>query len=181
MMKDTQNNMFLSIIYELYDKVRFSPVTKPEVKSNNIKFPFFFKEKEEDILDTMGINIFLRSLNTSPSFETLWEFCEFVRIAEKIFFYKNVPENNIFVEMNLTDSSEARKILLNTENSKIKFILTHNILSRKSHRRTRYSRRYNRYNTRSCRNRSSQASRVSHPSHMNCRVTGRYSQTSTDH
>lgn len=137
MSRDSENNMFLKIVYDFYDKSRFpKQVNETEVvkKSTNPISYIYNKYKNKDSDDKVDhldpVNIFVRQLRSSvPSFETLWEFCEFIRIIEKIFFYNNSPENDIYVEYDFDSKDQQRKIQITNDTREIKFLLTHSILN----------------------------------------------------
>lgn len=40
------------------------------------------------------------------SFNSIWQFCQFVRYAEKVVFYKNTPDNKLYVDSNMVDVKE---------------------------------------------------------------------------
>ena len=55
------------------------------------------------------------------TFEELWDFCQFVRYAEKVLFYENVmEENKLFVTSTLSDV-KTRKLII--KNDKVDIII----------------------------------------------------------
>lgn len=136
--QDSQNNEFLSLIYDLYDHVVF-----PEKKNKIItekRVGLFKKEIVERYpeLDHVKekISLFKLSLFTTvPDFNRLWDFCEFIRVCEKVFFYPNKPENYLYVEMDLNKHNNGvRKFRYSLERfdeqakSEIRFTLERDVL-----------------------------------------------------
>ena len=56
------------------------------------------------------------------SFKSLWNFVQFVRYAEKTIFYKNIPENSLYVDSDLNEVS-SRMFKISSDNYDIKFKL----------------------------------------------------------
>lgn len=136
MKHDSQNNMFLSLIYDLYDHVNFPK--QENIITMQKKKRFFKKEiiKYDSELEHVKekIELFKSTLLTTvPDFNTLWDFCEFIRVCEKIFFYPNMPENSLYVEVDLNKTvSGVRKFRykVNSDcvNAELRFTLERDIL-----------------------------------------------------
>ena len=63
--------------------------------------------------------------NTRRTFEQMWDFCQFVRYAEKVIMYKNTLNNKLYVDSELNDEV-TRKFCINyTEDVSIYFILSY--------------------------------------------------------
>lgn len=123
-------NEFLEIIYALYDHVRFGK--KERVEETRSGFSFINKKKKvhDPELDSLmeKVDQMLYSIKaTPPSFDRLWDFCEFIRSIEKIFFYNNSIENKWYIEYDLNKPKEERKFCYKTENKEMRFTLTHQI------------------------------------------------------
>lgn len=117
MSRDTQKNQFLRLLYDLYDCMKF-PKNEDiiiETKRGKGLLGFFHKkiEKKNIQLEIVQERLenFRRSLILNPpDFDLLWDFCELIRVAEKIFFYNNSPDNTIFVECEIgNNDSDKRK------------------------------------------------------------------------
>ena len=54
------------------------------------------------------------------SFSSLWQFCQFVRYAEKIVFYENIPDNLLYVDSDMLDVKE-RVFAVNNKSLKTQF------------------------------------------------------------
>ena len=138
MKRDTQNNEFLSLIYDLYDHVKFPK--KEDIVKTEKKVGLFKKETVERnvALDSIKekVDLFKRSLITvPPDFTRLWDFCEFVRVSEKVFFYPNKPDNYLYVEMDMNKrESGVRKFICNVNRfddrakSELRFTLERDLL-----------------------------------------------------
>lgn len=143
MNRDTESNEFLRHIYDLYDCIKFpekANIVVTEKRGKGIK-GFFKKEiikrdiRKEEVEEK--IRIFINSLVSSvPDFDRLWDFCEFVRVSEKVFFYPNRPERKLYVECDLKKAgSGERKFRIKSGYSEfgneveIRFTLEKNVLS----------------------------------------------------
>ncbi|MCM1215927.1 MAG: hypothetical protein NC548_15580 [Lachnospiraceae bacterium] len=131
MNQQMHSNEFLEIIYALYDHVRFGK--KERVEETRSKFSFFNKKEihdpELDRLVEKSDQLLSSIKATPPSFDRLWDFCEFIRTIEKIFFYNNSVENTWYIEYDINNPKEDRKFCYKTKNKEIRFILTHDIFS----------------------------------------------------
>ena len=141
-MRDTENNEFLKPIYDLYDAVlekdKYRDVHYAVSDPSSNPFIEIFQKKDkcivcytnvEEKLD--NIKFFISKVKNNPvTFDRIWDFCEFIRIVEKIFFYRNTPDNDIYVEMAWSGkSTNVRKMRINYEDSEIRFTLDHSILN----------------------------------------------------
>lgn len=132
---DTQKNQFLSLIYDLYDITRFPEkgnIVITEKKKGLFKREIIERNIELDNIK-QKIELFKESLTKiSPDFNRLWDFCEFVRVCEKVFFYSNMPENNLYVEMDLSKQTGVRKFRIKVPSdctkSELRFTLEKNVL-----------------------------------------------------
>lgn len=55
------------------------------------------------------------SMDDIVSFSSLWQFCQFVRYAEKVVFYKNTPNRTFYVDSDMLDVKE-RLFAINQDN-----------------------------------------------------------------
>lgn len=138
-MHNTKNEFLLSI-YDFYDSVRF-PEEK-ENTSNSVstygKKSIWICRKKTNDKDIALVSAYDKIIAFSnrlkkeiPTFERLWDFCEFIRTAEKIFFFKNDIDNKIYVEYNMSDDSEmsVRKLRIkDSDDYEIRFTLEKKIL-----------------------------------------------------
>ena len=53
------------------------------------------------------------SIDDIVSFNSIWQFCQFVRFAEKVTFYQNIPTNNLYVDSDMLDVKERLFIINN--------------------------------------------------------------------
>lgn len=114
----------LELVLELFNLHAYSDYNQPKKK--------WFKKKEESFENefntriTEKISRFIRYhfgidrrgedadyiRGYTLTFEQLWDFCQFVRYAEKVLFYENVMEDNkLFVTSTLTDV-KTRKLVI---------------------------------------------------------------------
>lgn len=114
----------LQLVLELFNLHAYSDYKQPKKK--------WFKKKEESFENTFNTRItekishftrfhfgidrrgedadYIRGYTLT--FEELWDFCQFVRYAEKVLFYENVMEDNrLFVASTLTDV-KTRKLII---------------------------------------------------------------------
>lgn len=80
------------------------------------------KEEIDDLLYKFKENEFIRPVCTndfrSPlNFDNLWQFCQFVRYAEKIIFFNNQPENILYVDSDMKDINNRRFRIKNKNNT----------------------------------------------------------------
>ncbi len=123
---------FSEWLYAVYDYARFKKL--PEMRYEDIlddkpekKHFWNRKPKEKKPLDVFisRLNEFTNDIDKKvPTFEDMWDFCEFIRIAEKIFFYENTPESSkIYSECTIGDQSSTRKFVLKYDKYDILFTL----------------------------------------------------------
>jgi hypothetical protein len=143
MKRDTVNNEFLKLVYDFYDYIKYNSGkdnTETKEEPRGIK-AFFYKlfhiKKKEEPTDSIYSRLenFSYSLRTVvPSFDRLWDFCEFIRVAEKIFFYRNSNDEVLAVETGITKNSGERRfrIVLNKDSKyyvELKFTLIKDLTS----------------------------------------------------
>lgn len=119
------DNRYICYIYDLYDIVKFNDNTK----ENNAKKKFYLrkqkneKSKLKEQLDRIeSKKKFI--LDNIPSFYDLWDFCEFVRILEKVFFFPNSSKDELCVEFDMSGKSKEAKFRIRKINYEIRFALT---------------------------------------------------------
>jgi hypothetical protein len=138
MKRDTVNNEFLKLVYDFYDYYKFPPEEKVvEVKKGEGLLGFLktttITEKDiarEELYSSLS-KMHKSLKNDTPTFDRLWDFCEFIRVAEKIFFYYNSPENDLYVEADITNAgSGTRKFRISdTElGTELRFTLDKDVL-----------------------------------------------------
>ena len=89
MKKAKKLNMFIDIIYE-----------KMEARTIFSKWIVYFKMKR-----------FKRVLSTcSPSFHVIWQIADFIKYAERLFFYDNSTKNLLYSSSNYADGENGFKI-----------------------------------------------------------------------
>ena len=117
------NNKFIFSFTELYKSVvsEVKSVSEFEYKSSK-SFPFRKQKVEIKKYPQIEINLdILKSLKEEKlnpngmSFYDLWEFCQFVKFAEKSFFYYNDPSKLFYVDSNIDDYNK-RKFVIKDEN-----------------------------------------------------------------
>ena len=117
-------NKFIYSFTELYKSAISEVVSTSDFKyKRNKKFPFK-KDKIEIIhYPVIEENILkLKSLKENViipngiNFNDLWEFCQFVKFAEKAFFYYNDPDKLFYVDSNI-DDMDKRKFVIKDENN----------------------------------------------------------------
>ena len=158
-------NRYIDIFDECYDKLNSvgRETTKMSLRRSSFKYRFMpqreFEKLEESTcksaidsaisdcqhkIDDFIDSDFLHSENNiSRSYRQLWEFCQFVRYAEKVIFYKNTLESDLYVDTKI-DAVDKREFLLNGDEFKIYFHLeskkdnildaNYNIINIKVHR-----------------------------------------------
>ena len=113
--RDSNNNKFLKVIYNLYDaKHGYFQDNKTEFARKS-KWKFWGKPAPVTVNKTLeaaleAVNEFRDKLTKEvPDFTTMWDFCEFVRVMEKVFFFENVPNNDIYVECDIGKSGNGSR------------------------------------------------------------------------
>ena len=114
------DNEFISFFYQYYidANASFEFLSERYLLTKKVKVPrfnhfkFITKEVSEnydgtkELLDKR-VNKFIddqfKDPNYNLSFIQLWNFCKFVRYAEKTVFWKNIPDNFIYVDSDLYD------------------------------------------------------------------------------
>ena len=80
-----------------------------------------YEKHEIHILDIYARHA--RSLSIKPLiFSNMWEFCQFVRWAEKVVFYRNEAENKLYVDSAI-DDLDCRLLVFHNDSINIRFKL----------------------------------------------------------
>lgn len=110
-------NKYINIIYEIFNSYLYGKeievVHKEEAKLLGI-IPYIKTVKEMRNISVENSTKDLKSFKerelTSTldivNFKSLWQFCQFVRFAEKSFCYINTPEKHLFVDSEMNDLSK---------------------------------------------------------------------------
>lgn len=120
-----KDNQFISFLYDYYFDIIENPIhhilyTKKEKRKYKY-IPFIKEEYIETFDDTQydldrKKNVFIstefQSFDYSLTFDQLWKFCQFVRYAEKVIFYKNDTNCKLYVDSKL-DEKYKMKFSLN--------------------------------------------------------------------
>ena len=107
------DNRFISLATELYDiKVLKSIKVDPDnYKKKTVKKGLFDKQEETEYTPEVEFykklkDFISKSLNQNTDspvqFNIIWEFCQFVRWAEKAIFYENDLNNRVIVDSTMT-------------------------------------------------------------------------------
>lgn len=109
-------NKYIKGLMDFYNIVVVNPEDPIETKS--YKKSSFFSPKEtkvvksypkrDKILEELNA---LQASTITPNgmnFNDLWEFCQFVKYAEKTLFYKNDPSRSFYVDSNIDDLSSRQ-------------------------------------------------------------------------
>lgn len=103
-------NGYTTLIYDLYDVVKFGEDKSEETSKK--KKPFWKKKQKNTKLEEQLKRIEKKKeaiLKTIPSFYDIWDFCEFVRIMEKVFFFPNSSSDILSVEFDMSGKSKEAK------------------------------------------------------------------------
>jgi len=117
---ETLDNKFIELFEDLYNKKyeldngdieKSEEVEKPVVVAQPKSFFGKFKKAAQDfaVVDTPEVRLsnsfdivknYLNDILSNPSqtFWTLWQVCQFLRWAEKVFLYDNDPEKDLFID-----------------------------------------------------------------------------------
>lgn len=124
--KSIYRNGYTTLIYDLYDVVRFGEDKSEETSKK--KKPFWKKKQKNTKLEEQLERIEKKKeaiLKTIPSFYDLWDFCEFVRIMEKVFFFPNSSSDILSVEFDMSGKSKEAKFRIKKKSVyEIRFVLT---------------------------------------------------------
>ena len=130
-----QYNKYINIFNQIYDYVA---VTKDKDISELVEPAKGLKKlSKHNMPDSMrkaviinnnamdSINEFINDecdIENMLSFSSLWQFCQFVRYAEKIVFYKNEPSNTLYIDSDMFDIKE-RAFQIKYKDTEIQFRL----------------------------------------------------------
>ena len=112
-------NKYIKGIMDLYDIVIVNPEEpieiKPEIKTNffnrkEIKSELSYPKRDKVLKELNDLRLSTITPN-GMSFNDLWEFCQFVKYAEKTLFYQNDPKRLFYVDSNIDDLS-ARQFMI---------------------------------------------------------------------
>lgn len=116
-------NKYIKLIMDIYDLNNNSKYTeeKPQITRSN-KFPYKkhaiypLRDNESEIIKDQLYELQHNTIlaPASMSFENLWQFCQFVKFAEKVYFYPNDSTNAFYVDTSLFDA-EKRVFSINDE------------------------------------------------------------------
>ena len=144
-MNESNDNRYIEIFNKFYNKLNSidRETTKISLRRSSFKYRFM-SQREFDKLSEATCksyvdcvisdckselkefidNDFLHAENNgiSRSYRQMWEFAQFVRYVEKVLFYKNNPDNDLYVDTKL-DDVEKREFLINGDEYKIYFHL----------------------------------------------------------
>jgi hypothetical protein len=116
-------NKYINLIMDIYDINNNTKYTKEKVRmERSLKFPYKkhpvypARDNLQYMIDEAYDDILHKNILNPPSmsFEDLWEFCQFVKFAEKVFFYPNDSTNAFYVDTSLFDA-EKRVFSINDE------------------------------------------------------------------
>lgn len=96
-------------------------VTDYHVIGNLFKKKISYEKKTVPIINKYNGDA--KALSIKPLiFSNMWEFCQFVKWAEKIVFYKNTTDNTIYVDSAI-DDLDCRLLVYNNNDINIRFKL----------------------------------------------------------
>lgn len=115
-------NKYIEVAMELYENVVINPETHLIIKERSKKFPFkMIEKKTTPVIDHTMEKIKRLAEDTIVSsgmkFNDLWEFCQFVKFAEKIIFYVNDPKKQFYVDSNIDDLSKRQFVITDFYNT----------------------------------------------------------------
>ena len=144
-MNESNDNRYIEIFNNFYNKLNSvgRETTKFSLRRNSFKYRFM-SQREFDKLSEVACKSYIDSMicdcrselkefinsdflhaennSISRSYRQMWEFSQFIRYAEKVLFYKNNPDNDLYVDTKL-DDVEKREFLINGDEYKIYFHL----------------------------------------------------------
>lgn len=127
------DNPLVQHFFHIYDKVYFPKESdfimkrfkwNPDCSTDEQDFIYFFKKHKinigleealEDLQSKMPI-----ILNSLGAKDIMW-FCDFVRVAEKVIFYKNDKESSIIVDSQIED--DEKKLVIQNQDWFIKILV----------------------------------------------------------
>lgn len=111
------DNKYVEIIYAVFNAHLYGEEVEVTVKKD-FKFlgiiPYTKNVSEMKNLTVLNVDEQLRSFRERElsntinivNFISLWQFCQFVRFAEKAFYYPNTPEMHLYVDSEMNDLSK---------------------------------------------------------------------------
>lgn len=113
-----ETNEFIHHMYHVFEKTYFPLSEDIEVKTKKRKLFEMIVSEDGTVTKTVNIGLnnaieeaerFIESIDLI-SFENLCNFCDFIRVAEKIVFYKNTADMTLFVDSAVSD--KEKKLVL---------------------------------------------------------------------
>ena len=125
------DNIFIAKAFKLYNDILDERTveigTDETIEDSHIIGNLYRKKiisvkKEIPILEDYKNRIY-NSLVINPLiFSNMWQFCQFIRWAEKVVFYKNITERKIYVDSAI-DDYDCRLLIYSEEDFQVKFKL----------------------------------------------------------
>lgn len=126
-----KDNVFINKAYNLYYDLQ-SGKTYEHDKVRDVVYKKFigntYKQKIDDVdIQIPIIDIYKKSCKNSLAikpllFNNMWQFCQYIRWAEKVVFYKNTADRAIYVDSSI-DDLDCRLLVYTEDNIQIRFKL----------------------------------------------------------
>lgn len=110
---------------EVYTHILFFNIKKKKIKEKKVN------KKYNDIKKQIDYKIAYINSEDSVSFFILWQFCQFIRWCDKVFFFQNTETDYIVVDSDIYSTEERNFVIQNKPNYIIYFKLSINTINGK--------------------------------------------------